>query len=688
MLSSRAIIRFSLISSIVIWLVMVYADLNRMLSELQGLPPDVPLLLPNFLLDLFIVAIFYFYRYQLGKDENLSFTDLLWKVFAAGLVSALVSLVLRLIMIAVGGNKLSSNIFFNYLIYQINYSIFIGYLIAAVTVWKRLVLHQKSRWVMQLWTVFQVSLLAVMIYDSLGFVISGWVFTAVNLVMVAQALALAVNMRWVAFLNFKQKLTALLILFCTVLYLVYFAFTVTSYSERVTDVTTGFLNFQVHIFNIAVFLFVLVYSVISFLVVLFNLPTSSAFEQKLQEVLNFQRLSQSIHTEKDEVSVYRVLMDSSAKSVDADAAWLQVRQDEGEPRVFTHQVTPDEVADIRGHLQEQQMIGLLESGQEKTLNLSRHMSGSGTRFRSILAFPIEIHGEPFGTLALLKEIPEGFDREMARVVDSFASQAGITIENFRLLEEALQNERYQEELKIARAVQQSLLPARLDQDSEFEMAAYSKSADEVGGDYYDTARIDVNRVAGIIADVSGKGTSAAFHMSQMKGIFHSLAHRENDPADFLRHANKALTQCLERGSFISALYFVVDRSTRVVQYSRAGHCPVLYYCAETGKANYLTDKGTALGMVRNNSYDGLIASHRVNYRPGDVMFLYTDGINEARRPGGEEYGYDRLARVLEKEALKSPQDIISAVVASLHEVAGPEGLKDDHTMLLVKFSQS
>ena len=106
MFSPKAIIRFTLISSIVIWLVMVYADLNRMLSLLQGLPPDVPVLLPNILLDLFIVSIFYFYRYKLGKDENLSFTDLLWKVFAAGLVSALVSLALRLIMIAVGGNKL------------------------------------------------------------------------------------------------------------------------------------------------------------------------------------------------------------------------------------------------------------------------------------------------------------------------------------------------------------------------------------------------------------------------------------------------------------------------------------------------------------------------------------------------------------------------------------------------------
>lgn len=688
MFTSRAIIRFTLLSSIVIWLVMVYADLNRMLSDLQGLPPDVPALLPNILLDLFIVAVYYFYQYKLEKDENLTFTDLLWKVFAAGLVSALVSLTLRLVMLTIGGNKLSTNIFFNYLIYQINYSIFIGYLIAAYTTWKRLVLHQKTKWVMQLWTVFDFSLLAVLVYDSLGFTISGWLFTAVNLVMIAQALALAVNMRWVAFLNFKQKLTALLILLCTVLYLVYFAFTVTTYSERVTDVTLTFLNFQVHIYNLAIFLFVVLYSVFSFLVVLFNLPTSSAFEQKLEEVMNFQRLSQSIHTEQDEQSVYRILMESSVNSVGADAAWLHIKQDEKEPKVFTHQVTTDEVSDIRSHLEEQQMVGLLDAGPEKSINLSRHMSGSGTRFRSILAFQIMVHGQPFGTLALLKELPDGFDREMARIVSSFASQAGITIENFRLLEEALQNERYQEELKIARAVQQSLLPAKLDTAPDLEIIAYSESADEVGGDYYDTTRTGPDRIAGIIADVSGKGTTAAFHMSQMKGIFHSLARREEDPADFLRQANRALIHCLERGSFISALYFVVDQNNRMVRYARAGHCPVLYFSARSGKATYLTDKGTALGMVRNDSYDRLINAYSIAYEPGDVLLLFTDGITEARRPGGEEYGYDRLAVALEESAQFGPKAIIEHIVSNLHAVAGPEGLNDDHTMLLLKFRES
>jgi serine phosphatase RsbU (regulator of sigma subunit) len=150
-----------------------------------------------------------------------------------------------------------------------------------------------------------------------------------------------------------------------------------------------------------------------------------------------------------------------------------------------------------------------------------------------LAFPIYVKGQNIGTLALLKELPESFNKEMTKIVSTFSNQAGISIENFRLMEEALQNERYKEELKIAKMVQKSLLPTILEQDQDFDIAAFSESADEVGGDYYDTLRVDKHLISIIIADVSGKGTTAAFHMSQMKGIFHSLAQHDIEPSNFM-----------------------------------------------------------------------------------------------------------------------------------------------------------
>jgi serine phosphatase RsbU (regulator of sigma subunit) len=288
-------------------------------------------------------------------------------------------------------------------------------------------------------------------------------------------------------------------------------------------------------------------------------------------------------------------------------------------------------------------------------------------------------------LALLKELPEGFNKEMTKIVSAFANQAGISIENFRLMEEALQNERYKEELKIAKNVQKSLLPELLQQDNDFDIAAFSESADEVGGDYYDTIRINENLVSLIIADVSGKGTTAAFHMSQMKGIFHSLAQNDIEPDEFMIRANQALVYCLERGSFISATYFTLNTQTKKVRYARAGHCPVLYYCASEDKAEYFKDKGIALGMVRNKSYKNFIENNEFNYKPGDVMVLYTDGITEAKNDRGDEFGYERLAEVIIEVKAGSPKDIQDHINSRLYEFSGTKNIDDDYTTMIVKF---
>ena len=293
--------------------------------------------------------------------------------------------------------------------------------------------------------------------------------------------------------------------------------------------------------------------------------------------------------------------------------------------------------------------------------------------------------EMMRVISLLKELPEGFTKEMTRIISTFANQAGISIENFRLMEEAFQTERYKEELKIAKNVQKSLLPQKLEQDSEYDISAFSQSADEVGGDYYDTLRINDHEVAFIIADVSGKGTTAAFHMSQMKGIFHSLAQQQLDPKEFMVRANMALKYCLERGSFISATYFVVDTQERKIFYARAGHCPVLYYSASSQKAEYLKDKGTALGMIKTKDYCNFIETNQISYAAGDIMVLYTDGITEAKDKKGEEFDLVRLQQTVVEVTEKSSREIQEHLIKRLYEYSGTDEINDDYTTMIVKF---
>jgi phosphoserine phosphatase RsbU/P len=687
MFKTKALTRLTFLAALVAWIILAFSDLTVLYSDMRSLPSDLPHWLPRFMLDLYIIALFYYYKFKIERDDNLNFTDLLWKVFATGLIATIVSLSFRLIVFLLGSSKLTTNILFLDFVYQINLALFINFLMAAYTSWKRLILYQKSKWLVRAWVVFELLLLGILIYDSIHFSISAAATNTVIVLISLLGLALSANMRWVAYLNFKQKWTSLLLLLLTIFYLVYFLYTVSQSSFEISQQTAAFVTFQEHVFNIALMAFVLTYITFSFLVILFNLPTSSVFEQKLEEVVNFQRISQSIQTEQNEESVYNILLESSVNSVFADAAWLEMKLANTESKFFSYKISEAETQAIKEHLEKNNIKGALDQSSDKTKNLSKYLGSlKNSRFRSLLSFPIKVKEENIGTLALLKEVPEGFNKEMTRIVSTFANQAGISIENFRLMEEAFQNARYKEELKIAKTVQQSLLPDRLETDADFEIAAFSESADEVGGDYYDTLRINNHEVALIIADVSGKGTTAAFHMSQMKGIFHSLAQQAPNPKDFMSKANRALVYCLERGSFISATYFVIDTETKTIHYSRAGHCPVLYYRAATGKAEYLKDKGTALGMIRSHDYCNFVENNHFNYATGDVMILYTDGITEAKNKKGEEFGGERLAMALQESAEKSSKEIEENIIKRLYEFSGSDEINDDYTAMTVKFN--
>jgi serine phosphatase RsbU (regulator of sigma subunit) len=683
---NKGIVRLTSLGAAIAWIILFFSDLTILFSDTKGLAADIPLWVPRVMLDLYVIFLYYHYKFRIEKDENLNFTDLLWKVFATGLIVTVVSLSIRFVVFLLGNTKLPGLILFSDFVYLINLGLFLSFLLAAYTCWKRLIVYQKSKWLIRTWTFFEFLLLFVLVYDSFQIQLQEGVFIALNIMLGLLVLVLSANMKWVAYLNFKQKWTSLLLLILTFFYLGYFFYTVTRQSDIISAQSSSFLDFRSHIFNISLFGFVMVYSIFSFLVILFNLPTSSAFEQKLEEVVNFQRISQSIQTEQNEESVYNILLESSVNSVFADAAWLEIKAANQESRLFSYQISEREAQEITNHIKTQNIKGVLDQGSDKTRNLSRYLASlKGGRFRSVLAFPILVKGESIGTLALLKELPEGFTKEMTRIISTFSNQAGISIENFRLMEEAFQTERYKEELKIARTVQKSLLPQKLECDPQFDIAAFSQSADEVGGDYYDTLRINDYEIALIIADVSGKGTTAAFHMSQMKGIFHSLAQQQIDPKEFMVRANMALKHCLERGSFISATYFVINTQAKKISYARAGHCPVLFFHAVTNTAEYLKDKGAALGMIKTKEYCNFIEMNELQYWPGDIMVLYTDGITEAKNSKGEEFDYGRLEQTVREVTDKSSKEIQEHLIKRLYEYSGTDEINDDYTAMIIKF---
>ena len=260
----KALIRITFLGSVIAWVILVFSDVTLLFSDIQSLSPGVPLWLPRFVFDLYVLCLFYYYKFKIEKEENLNFTDLLWKVFATGLVATVASLSLRLIIFLLGDTALSTNVIFTDIIYHINLALFVSFLIAALTTWKRLILYQKSKWLIRMWRVFEFTLLFALLYDSLHVSVNGPLSTIIAVVLGVLGLILCANMKWVAYLNFRQKWTSLLLLLLAFFYLGYFFYTVSRLADLIGIQSTSFLDFRTHTFSLSIFGFVIIYSLFSF----------------------------------------------------------------------------------------------------------------------------------------------------------------------------------------------------------------------------------------------------------------------------------------------------------------------------------------------------------------------------------------------------------------------------------------
>lgn len=677
-MSGKSIIRVALFIAILAWVAMSFTDLTILFGKVNDLDSGIDPYVPDIFFIVYVVALFIFYENRIEATQSANFIDLLWKIFVTGLLTTVISLALKSVDILMGNTSLIENPLLIDFLFHVHLGLLIAFLVSTFVVWKRLILYQKSKFQLRAWVVFEylllLSLASIFLPDIVG--------TVLFYILILFSVVLSASMKWVAYLNFKQKWKSILLLVLTLLYLVYFYVNIVD----MRDAFDYLLVARSSVFISALFVFTAIYAAFSLLVILFNLPTSSVLEQKLEEVVNFQRLSQSIQTEQSENQVYEILLDSSVRAAKADAAWIETKID-NKLTYFRHNIPKHTIDNIKSFFEAQRDNNLFNfDNTDKVTRPGRLLRKlRGVQYNSIVAFPIMVANEQIGMIVLLKELREGFNKELIDITQTFVNQAGISLDGFRLISEALENERYKEELNIAKNVQKRLLPEVLDANADFDIVAYSQAADEVGGDYYDSVKIDQDKTALIIGDVSGKGTSAAFHMSQMKGVFHGLAQLDLSPEEFMVRANSAINTSLDKTSFITISYFVLDQAQKEVKFARAGHCPTLFYEQSKKQASYFTNKGLGLGIVRNNSFSEYVQPREFSYAPGDVLVLYTDGITEAKNFKGEEYGYDRLADIINRNAGKEAAGLQEILIKDVYDFCGQSEIDDDYTAVIVKF---
>jgi serine phosphatase RsbU (regulator of sigma subunit) len=248
----------------------------------------------------------------------------------------------------------------------------------------------------------------------------------------------------------------------------------------------------------------------------------------------------------------------------------------------------------------------------------------------------------------------------------------------------LERERMSKELEIAQELQRRLLPRNGFSIEGFDIAGVCLPAEEVGGDYYDFLRLRDNKVGVVIGDVSGKGVPAAIYMTLTKGIMQAFVAQTASPKDVLEKVNSLMYGTIEKGSFMTMTYAVIDPGGKTSTFARAGHNPAILYSNASQSITHVESNGIALGMRDDATFGSVTAEARVQLLPHDMLVFYTDGVTEAMNGDQEEFGVERLFNAIKGNHQKSAHGIIEAVRGEVADFVGNRSPQDDMTLIVLK----
>ncbi|MFH0882138.1 MAG: SpoIIE family protein phosphatase [bacterium] len=300
--------------------------------------------------------------------------------------------------------------------------------------------------------------------------------------------------------------------------------------------------------------------------------------------------------------------------------------------------------------------------------------------RIVLILPLTSGSKLAGILALGGKVDdEHFRIEEVQILGSLADQLGLALENHVLLEENFEKRRLEEQLDLARQIQQGFLPQRIPQTPGLEIAATSLFSLEVAGDYYDVIRDENNRTVIAVGDVSGKGAGAALIMANLQASLRALVRVQADLGAMVSGINDIICQNTPIESYIT--FFVAEHlSSGRMRYVNAGHNPPLLLRARSAKVEPLNVGGLILGVLPRRTYE----VGEITLRPGDTLVLFTDGVTEAMNNAEQEFGVERLIDAIRSKVGKPIEEIVAEVRKQVILFSGVDTFADDFTLLIAR----
>lgn len=531
--------------------------------------------------------------------------------------------------------------------------------------------------------------------------------TILFIVTVIAMLMNSFRVSWIVYLSKREKI--LNIIFGFLLFCIFIGFDIITAKEgTIVGNSILFYSAPLHAFVWNVSLFATIYFGMTFISTLFHLPTAEAFERKLSEISSLHNLSRLVTRVFDFNELVDSVTTMTLEVCEARSAWLEIIPEQKTGKIATRRMSIiDDNSDITvvalkniSH-QEVQSIALSCGRNIRTQILddrkpividsvkedrrTQNLVDMENKISSMAVVPLLSHENVIGILYATKDVEFGFDKDDVDVISAFADQATIAIKNSRLIEKSIERERLMREMMLAQEMQKKLLPQQVPQFPQLEIEALSTPAFEVGGDYYDFVLIDDKYLGLLVGDVSGKGISAAFYMAEMKGIFQSLSKVYREPKELLIQAQKILIGTIDRKSFISVIYAILNLETGELKIARAGHCPMLF--ATNHHAAYVQQTGLGLGMGSCEIFEKTITQENIQMEKGNVAVFYTDGVTEARPDDGSEFGYDRLEDVVIQCTEKSATDIRDSIVMAVDNHMNHASPEDDLTIVVLKWNK-
>jgi serine phosphatase RsbU (regulator of sigma subunit)/anti-sigma regulatory factor (Ser/Thr protein kinase) len=291
-----------------------------------------------------------------------------------------------------------------------------------------------------------------------------------------------------------------------------------------------------------------------------------------------------------------------------------------------------------------------------------------------LIVPLVSQGELIGMLNLgPRRSEQDYSTDDRRLLNTLATQAAPALRVAQLVQQqqaaARERERIEQELRVARVIQQTLLPKEVPQLEGWQISALWQPARAVSGDFYDFFSFPDGRLGMVIADVTDKGVPAALVMATTRSILRSAAERWSSPGQILYHSNNLLCPDIPPNMYVTCLYALLDPATGKLVYANAGHPPP--YQRSSEQVIELRARGMPLGLIPEMEYEEM----ETTLAPGDSVFFYSDGLVEAHNPREDMFGFPLLRQVLTQNQCN--QDLVQCMLGELDDFTGPDWEQED-----------